>query len=40
MDLEVELDRLPMKVVGSLHDVENALRKARRHVYGSLVPES
>jgi hypothetical protein len=42
MDLEVEIDRLLMKVVevGSLHDVENALRKARRHLYASLVPQS
>ncbi len=42
MDLEVEIDRLLMKVVevGSLPDVENALRKARRHLYASLVPRS
>jgi hypothetical protein len=40
MDLEVELDRLLMKVVevGSLPDVENALRRARRQLYASLVP--
>jgi hypothetical protein len=42
MDLEIELDRLLMNVmeVGSLPDVENALRKARRHLYASLVPQS
>ena len=39
MDLEVEIDRLLMKVaeIGSLPDVENALRKARRQLYASLV---
>ncbi len=42
IDLEVEIDRLLMKVVrvGSLADVEDALRKARRHLYASLVPKS
>jgi hypothetical protein len=42
MDLEVEIDRLLMKVVeiGTLHDVEDALRKARRHLYAGLVARS
>jgi hypothetical protein len=42
MDLEVEIDRLLMKVVeiGALPDVENALRKARRHLYASMVARS
>jgi hypothetical protein len=42
MDLEVEIDRLLMKVVeiGTLPDVEDALRKARRHLYASLGPQS
>jgi hypothetical protein len=42
MDLEIEIDRLLMKVVevGSLSDVEMALRRARRHLYASLVPQS
>ncbi|MGP0063397.1 MAG: hypothetical protein ACLQGP_07350 [Isosphaeraceae bacterium] len=42
MDLEVEIDRLLLKVVeiGSLPDVEYALRKARRHLYASLIPRS
>ena len=42
MDLEVEIDRLLMKVVaiGTLPDVESALRKARRHLYASLVSRS
>jgi hypothetical protein len=42
MDLEVEIDRLLMKVaeIGTLPDVENALRKARRQLYASLVPRS
>ena len=35
MDLEVELDRLLMKVaaLGTLPNVENALRMARRQLY-------
>jgi hypothetical protein len=39
MDLEVEFDRLLMKVAefGTLPDVENALRKARRQLYAGLV---
>ena len=42
MNLEVEIDRLLMKVVeiGTLPDVENALRKARRHLYAGLVARS
>ena len=42
MELEVEIDRLLMKVVeiGTLPDVEDALRKARRHLYASLVARS
>jgi hypothetical protein len=42
MDLEVEIDRLLMKVVeiGTLPDVEKALRKARRYLYASLVARS
>ena len=42
MDLEVAIDRLLMKVVeiGSLPDVENALRKTRRQLYESLVARS
>jgi hypothetical protein len=42
MDLEVEIDRLLMKVVdiGTLPDVENALRKARRHLYAGMVAYS
>jgi hypothetical protein len=42
MDLEVEIDRLLMKVVeiGTLPDVENALRKARRCLYASMVIRS
>jgi hypothetical protein len=41
MDLEVEIDRLLMKVVemGTLHDVEDALRKARRQLYAGLVAQ-
>jgi hypothetical protein len=39
MDLEVEIGRLLMKVVeiGQLPDVEDALRKARHHLYAGLV---
>jgi hypothetical protein len=39
MDLEVEFDRLLMKVAefGTLPEVENALRKARRQLYAGLV---
>jgi hypothetical protein len=39
MDLEVEFDRLLMKVAafGALPEVENALRKARRQLYAGLV---
>ena len=39
MELEVEIDRLLMKVVaiGTLPDVENALRKARRHLYANMI---
>jgi hypothetical protein len=42
MNLEVEIDRLLMKVVeiGTVPDVEDALRKARRHLYAGLVPRS
>ncbi len=42
MDLEVEIDRLLMKVVeiGTLPEVANALRKARRHLYAGLVARS
>ena len=42
MELEVEIDRLLMKVVeiGTLPDVEDALRKARRHLYAGLVARS
>jgi hypothetical protein len=42
MDLEVEIDRLLMKAVeiGTLPDVENALRKARRSLYASMVIRS
>ncbi len=38
MALEIELDRLLMKVVevGELPDVEASLRKARRHLYADL----
>jgi hypothetical protein len=38
MDLEVEFDRLLMKVAafGTLPEVENALRKARRQLYAGL----
>jgi hypothetical protein len=39
MGLEVEIDRLLMKVaaIGTLPEVENALRKARRQLYAGLV---
>lgn len=39
MDLEVEFDRLLMKVaaLGTLPEVEDALRKARRQLYAGLV---
>ena len=39
MDLEVEIDRLLMKVVeiGQLVDVEDALRAARRQLYTGMV---
>ena len=42
MDLEVEIDRLLLKVVeiGSLPEVENTLRNARRQLYASLFPRS
>jgi hypothetical protein len=42
LDLEVEIDRLLMKVVGigTLPEVENALRKARRHLYAGMVAHS
>ena len=42
MDLEVEIDRLLMKVVeiGTLPEVEDALRKARRHLYAGSVTRS
>ena len=42
MDLEVEIDRLLMRVVeiGTLPEVEDALRKARRHLYAGLVAQS
>jgi hypothetical protein len=42
MNLEIELDRLLMKVVetGALPEVENALRKARRHLYAGLAARS
>ena len=42
MELEVEIDRLLMKVVeiGTLSEVETALRKARRHLYAGLVARS
>jgi hypothetical protein len=38
MDLEVEIDRLLMKVVeiGELTEVEDALTKARHHLYAGL----
>ena len=37
MNLEVEIDRLLMRVVqvGTLPEVEDALRKARRHLYAA-----
>ncbi len=42
MGLEVEIDRVLMKVValGSLPDVENALRKVRRQLYADMVARS
>ncbi len=42
MDLEVEIDRLLMKVVeiGQLPDVEDELRKARRQLYAGMVAVS
>ena len=42
MNLEVEIDRLLMRVVevGTLPEVEDALRKARRHLYAGLVLRS
>ncbi len=42
MGLEVELDRLLMKVVevGQLPEVEASLRKARRHLYANLIATS
>ncbi|MHB1559427.1 MAG: hypothetical protein ACYC61_18415 [Isosphaeraceae bacterium] len=42
MGLEVELDRLLMKVVevGQLPEVEASLRKARRHLYADLTAAS
>ena len=42
MELEVGIDRLLMKVVeiGTLPEVEDALRKARRNLYAGLVPRS
>lgn len=42
MGLEVELDRLLMKVVevGQLPEVEASLRKARRHLYADLTTSS
>jgi hypothetical protein len=42
MSLEVELDRLLMRVVetGALPEVENALRKVRRQLYAGLFEQS
>jgi hypothetical protein len=42
MQLEVEIDRVLMKVVqiGTLHEVENALRKTRRQLYAGLAAMS
>jgi hypothetical protein len=39
MDLEVEIDRLLMKLaeIGPLPDVEDALREARRQLYAAMV---
>jgi hypothetical protein len=41
LDLEIDIDRLLMKVVeiGTLPDVENDLRKARRHLYAGMVAQ-
>jgi hypothetical protein len=41
LDLEIEIDRLLMKVVeiGSLPDVENDLRRARRHLYAGMIAQ-
>jgi hypothetical protein len=42
MDLEVEIDRLLMKVaaIGTLPEVEDSLRKTRRQLYAGLVAQS
>jgi hypothetical protein len=42
MELEIDIDRLLMKVVeiGTLPDVEDDLRKARRHLYAGMVAQS
>src|SRR5579885_1482443 len=42
MDLEIEIDRLLMKVaeIGTLPDVENDLRRARRHLYAGMMTQS
>jgi hypothetical protein len=42
MDLEVEIDRLLMKVaaIGTLPQVEDSLRKTRRQLYAGLAPQS
>ena len=42
MDLEVEIDRLLMKVVeiGQLPSVEDALRRVRRQIYAGMVAGS
>jgi hypothetical protein len=42
LDLEIDIDRLLMKVVeiGTLPDVENDLRRARRHLYAGMIAQS
>ncbi len=42
MDLEIDIDRLLMKVVevGTLSEVENDLRRARRHLYAVMAAGS
>ena len=42
MDLEVEIDRLLMKVaaIGTLPEVEDSLRKTRRQLYAGLAAQS
>ena len=42
MDLEIEIDRLLMKVaeIGTLPQVEDSLRKTRRQLYAGLAASS